>query len=246
MDDLKIYSVNLPIKKNLTVTIDGIKYFDQAQFGSVTGTFKTESNDVLIKKIEVKSDSQVDVSFKTKVKYRRAKVKIVDQNKKEYPATVKFNSGFECSIIAKGMPNNTNFTFEISGIRTKGSKEYTTVSGVFFISKKDLVPTPGGKVNVKVDEVEFEDDELSIEFKGKVSWNNPTVKITDKAGKVFEAELSDYDREECTIVIEGLEEGETYYYEITGIKSSKDKEFGTITGKFKAEDDDDDDEEDDD
>lgn len=237
--DLDIYVNNLPEKQKITVTVIGVKYFDEIEYTTATGSFKLDNHDILIEKIVSDGKGIVDVTFKSKVKWRKSKVQVVDQNKKEYNATLKGKDSKECTISVMDIKEDMTYTFVISGIRTKGSKEYTSVTGTFVIAKTQTNPGTINTSSVKIEEIEFDldDGELEIEFRGKVSWENPTVVITDKNGKVYASELTDYDKEECSISIEDLDEDETYFYKITGIKSSKESQYGTISGQFKATDD---------
>ncbi|MEG2441875.1 MAG: hypothetical protein RSB37_10245 [Acetivibrio sp.] len=246
-DDLDIIVANLPTKQNISVTVAGIKYTDEAQYGNVTGTFKTSTNDIILEKVVADINGQVNVTFQTKVKWRKAKVQVTDQSGKSYLAVLKGKGSKECTIEVASLLDNNNYTFVISGLRTRGSKTYTTVTGTFSIPKKGAVTSSTSTVKIEEIECDVEDGEIDIEFSCDVSWNKPTVVITDSTGKTYLAELRDCDDNECNIRVKGLVENETYTVTISGIKGDKDTEYGTLTSQLtdKSEDDKDDDKDED-
>ena len=90
---------------------------------------------------------------------------------------------------------------------------------------------------VQVIEVDFDadDKEVTFEFNQPVTYNNVTVKITDAQGKtVYETVIIEQDPDDLTVRVPKIRRGQTYNYEITGVKGVNATTSQTLTGTFKA------------
>ena len=106
----------------------------------------------------------------------------------------------------------------------------------FKIKGKIKIPK---KTKAKVKDIDFdaEDQEVEFEFNGRVYWKSPSVIIKDAAGNTYSAVVKETGKKDIEVKVNGLKNGETYTYAISGVKKKGDKGYTTVYGKFKAIDD---------
>lgn len=131
-DDLKFKVSNIALGKTYTFTISGIKKSSEGSYTSVKGTFKVPAAKLAIEEIEYDhDDKELSIEFIGKVEWKNATVTISDSNGKTYTSKFTEKEDDGCEIYVKGLKYKSSYKFKITGIRAKGSSEYTSISGSF-------------------------------------------------------------------------------------------------------------------
>lgn len=92
-------------------------------------------------------------------------------------------------------------------------------------------PVTEGKI--KIDYVDYENGVVTVNFKTKVKWKNPTVSVKDDGGNTYSAMVGDTDSSTCEIFVSGLEGGTTYTFVLGGISPKNGKQT-TVKGTFET------------
>lgn len=87
--------------------------------------------------------------------------------------------------------------------------------------------------NVKIDYVDYDNGVVSVTFKTKVRWKNPTVSVKDKEGNAYSALVDDTSSSSCTIRVDGLEGGKIYTFVLGGV-APKSGKATTARGTFET------------
>jgi len=180
-----------------------------------------------IKEVTCEGKREVDVDFTKKVQYKNVKVCVTDASGNKMSASIIDRDNDSLSFVIKKAVMGNTYCFTISGIRAKGEKQYSSVSGKIYI--------PIQKGNVPVESVGYDDKdrEVEFEFDARVQWKNPKVVITD-GKKEYQVKITEKDRRELEVKVKKLKKGKIYRYKITGICKHGAKSFGTISGTFMA------------
>lgn len=86
---------------------------------------------------------------------------------------------------------------------------------------------------IKIDYVDYEDGVVTVYFKTKVKWKNPTVSVKDGDGNTYSAKVSDKDSESCEIEVTDLSQGKEYTFILGGISPKIGKQV-TVKGVFET------------
>lgn len=89
---------------------------------------------------------------------------------------------------------------------------------------------------VKIDYVDYEEGTITVVFKGKVKWKNPTVSVYDESGQNYAAMISDTDGDSCEIDVSGLPGNQSCTFSLAGVALRDGGTFGTIKGYFETPD----------
>lgn len=168
---------------------------------------------------------KVEVEFKGKVQYKSPTVEVTDSKGKAYTATIIDRDDDDIEFKIKGLKSGKKYTYTINGIRKKGTKAYTKVTGTFRI---------GGKKTVIVEEVEYDasDREVDFEFQGSVKWKKAKVTIKDSAGKNYVKKIKEKDKDEIEVSVKKLTAGKKYTYKISGVAKKGSGSYKTVKGTF--------------
>ena len=180
-----------------------------------------------IKRVTCEGKREVDVDFTGNVQYKNVKVCVADASGNSMSASI-IERDTDCLsfVINKAVMGNT-YCFTISGIKAKGEKQFSCVSGKIYI------PIQKGNVPVEFIGYDEKDRELEFEFDTRVRWKNPKVVITD-GKKEYQVKITEKDHRELELKVKKLKKGKIYRYKISGICKHGKKSFGTITGTFMA------------
>ncbi|MCR5369553.1 MAG: hypothetical protein K6E83_02455 [Clostridium sp.] len=88
------------------------------------------------------------------------------------------------------------------------------------------------RLNVRIDNVDYDDGRLSVHFKSKVVWKSPSVSVEDQDGETYSAKIVDNDSESCEIEVYGLDGGLSCEFIIGGVGSRGENSYGTVRGYF--------------
>lgn len=181
----------------------------------------------------------VEVEFTYDVRWQRdASVSVKDENGTAYSADLVDWDEDDCDIYVENLTDGHTYTFTISGIRRTNTSTYGSVSFSVEVPKESNTVSSDVSVAVKEAEYDWDDRELSIEFRRDVVFKkDATITVTDSSGNTYSARFLEKDDDECEIRVTGLEYGETYNYTITGIRNASGDTYGYASGSFRAIDD---------
>ncbi len=98
-------------------------------------------------------------------------------------------------------------------------------------STEEQEPVSEGKV--KIDYTDYENGIVTVNFKTRVKWKNPTVSVKDEEGNSYSARVGDTDSSMCEIHVSGLAGGMRYTFVLGGI-SPKSGKPTTVKGTFET------------
>ena len=132
-DDIEFKILKYKKGETYQYKITGIKEKGTAKSTKLSGKIMlpTSNGNVPVKEIEYdKKDKEVEFSFEKKVKWKSPKVSITDGSK-EYVRSIKDRDNDEIEVSVKKLKKGKVYQYTISGIKKKGDKKYTTISGTF-------------------------------------------------------------------------------------------------------------------
>ncbi len=113
-------------------------------------------------------------------------------------------------------------------------KDKTKVSSGSSISADKKVKSKCKLCKIKKKIKVKDENTIVIKCKNKVAWKNTTVEVTDEEDNTVEAEITKKTKKKIKINVSGLEKGEKYTVTITGVKTKKDKIYGSVTTTFST------------
>lgn len=119
-------------------------------------------------------------------------------------------------------PSQTAPTQAQTAAPTSGATEEATTEQVVVSSE-----------NIKIDYVDYDDGVVTVHFKTKVKWKNPTVSVKDRDGNTYSAKVGDTASDSCEVEVAGLS-GDTEYTFVLGGISPKIGRQTTVTGVFET------------
>ena len=190
---------------------------------AVTGAQKNE-------KTEYEGKGKVEVEFYGKVKFYNAKVTVKKLSTgKVYTADILKKDSDDIEFKSPSYTAGCKYKYTISGIKKYGADRYTSVSGYF------TVPNAS---RIVIDEIEYDTDdrELSVDFKTRVNWRYPTVKVYTTTGEfVCGSRILEKDSDSIEVRLnKSLKYGKKYKVKISGIKARTATTYKTISKTFYA------------
>ena len=130
-DDLDFSVTGLQANTKYSFVISGVRKEHSGAYGTVKGTFRTPKHELGVRKAEYdKGDKELELKFYGSVQYKNPKVVIRDAAGKTYSCRITDLDNHEMEIFVKGLRSG-KYTVKISGIRLKGSRNYTSISATF-------------------------------------------------------------------------------------------------------------------
>lgn len=214
-----------------TIGVGSQVAFSYAENTKFTTATKTTSN-ISVKSVEYdydEKDDSIEIDFSTRINLNSsAKASVKDDSGKTYKTFIEESDENEIDLDVASLEADKSYTITITGIKNETESEYGTLTITFSI--------PKASTNL-VEEVDFdyEDNEVSFDFSKKVKYNNPKVTITSEDGsKTYKASIIEKENDELSVRVNGLKEGNTYKYSITGITEKSTGNSKTLTGNFVA------------
>lgn len=201
---------------------------------------KTLSYDLDIEDEEDEEDEvseNVELKFTGRVKWQKSpEVTVSDETGASYSAELLDKDSDECDLYVEDLVEGHTYTIIIDGIKARNAASYGKAIFTFTIPAPHTDSAVPSSIQIEELEYDEEDNELEIEFKSRVRFSKDAeISITDRNGRLIDAELIEYGKDDCSIDInENLEAGETYYYSISGIRKISEKTARTLTGSFTA------------
>ena len=180
-----------------------------------------------IKSVDYDGNGKVEVSFTTKVNYKKVKVTVKDKKGMSISAVITDKDSDDLEFRMSGYPQGEELSFTISGIKKRTEKKYRSIKGKVWI--------PAGNKYIRIKDVEYDSrvKEVEFEFLDKVIWKKAKVTITD-GKRNYVVKIKEKDATELEVKVKQLEKGKIYDYSISGIAKKGDTKYITITGNFRA------------
>lgn len=183
-----------------------------------------------IEKTEYDGKGKVEVEFYGDVKYYNTKVTVTKLSTgKTYTADILKKDSDDIEFLSPSYTSGCKYKYTISGIKKYGGSSYTSVSGYFTVPKA---------TSIKIEDIEYdaEDRELSVDFKTRVNWKNPTVNVYSTSGTyICSGRILEKDSDGIEVRLsKSLSYGKKYTCKISGVKARTASEYKTISKKFYA------------
>lgn len=174
-------------------------------------------------KVTCTSAGKVNISFKAKVTYTDAlKAVIKDEQGKEIPCNISKKNKSLLTVSVSGLVKGQKYTLVIEGILGKDSAEAVVVNKVF--------TAKGMKTQSKVGKASVEKNKFVVlKMKAATEYKDATVTVKDAEGNICEAKIVKKAKGNVKVQIAGMKKGQKYTITINGIKTKKEKNFGSIT-----------------
>ena len=188
-----------------------------------TGGKKTQQKAQKTGKVTCTSSGKVNISFKQKVIYAdTVSAVITDENGTEMECKILKKNKKLLTVSASGLVSGQKYTITIEGILGADTNEPVTITKEF--------TAKGMKTQCKVGTASVENNKFVIlKMQSAVTYKDAVVTVTDSNGAECEAKIVKQEKGNIKIEIANLQKGDTYKITISGIKTKKEKNFGTIT-----------------
>lgn len=176
-----------------------------------------------IGKVTCTSAGKVNISFKGQVVYTDAvKAVVKEADGQEIPCKIlKKNKGM-MSVSVAGLVKGQLYTITIEGILGEGSDEAVTIEKTF--------TAKGMKTKCKVGSASVQGKKFVVlKMKSAASYKDATVSVKDSDGKECEAKIVKKAKGNIKIQIEGMKKGNKYMIVVNGVKTKKEKCYGSVT-----------------
>lgn len=193
----------------------------------VAVAYPTLAETPAIKKVEYEGYGRVDVEFVRDVEYRNAEVTVSDANGNSYTPILWELDEDDLSFSVENLVEGTEYSFTVSGVRSGYKGEYEAVNGSFVVPE-------AGALTVKSFDYDADDGELEIKFHNRVEFKEPAVEIKDASGNSYPVKVRELDRKSIELRVSGLEYGQEYTANISGVFSEGGVGLGSISANFVA------------
>jgi ferredoxin len=115
------------------------------------------------------------------------------------------------------------------------------ITGVSYVLSGEEGPFTGsfrvpaeGEIVIKKMDYDRDDGELEVDFNTRVDYDELSISVQDKDGKVYEAQVRERDRDGVDLRVRGLKRGEEYTVTISGLRLPDSANLVSVSGSFKA------------
>ena len=174
-------------------------------------------------KVTCTSAGKVNISFKQKVTYTDAlKAVITDEAGTEIPCKITKKNKSLLTVSVSGLVKGQKYTISIEVILGKESSEAVVI-------KKEFT-AKGMKTKCKVGNATVEGKKFVVlKMKSAAYYKDATVEVKDSKGNACDAKIVKKAKGSVKVQITGMKKGETYTITINGIRTKKEKNYGSIT-----------------
>jgi len=176
---------------------------------------------------EYEGNGQVEIDFRGNVDYRNPELVVTNPLGAVQNATILELDDDELTFVVADILPETVYTYTVNGVREGRSGDYGGIIGEF------TTPAEGAVVITEL-EGDVEDDEIEIEFLGRVDYDNLTVTVTKADGTVLRTEIEERDGDGIELRARGLVRGEEYTVTVTGVAQRDSGLFGSVVRTFIA------------
>lgn len=264
-DDLELFVEGLSQNNTYTIEIQGIKKRNAEKFGTLkieaqtqkqikeqkfyendfTATSSGMEKSISIEEIEVEwnqnGKSFISIDFMTKVAYEKPTITIKQVNKTSDTVVIEEKDQDDLELITSALKAGETYTIIIDGIKPKQTKQAGTLTIEMTIKEEDSSDAKTDssattKARLKEAEYDREDEELELKFDKKiVTAKDCSVVITDRFGKQHKLSILEIEEDEMKLDASEIELGTSFKYTISGVKTTKETSYGTLTGKIALE-----------
>lgn len=182
-----------------------------------------------VSKVTCTASGTLNVSFKEKVAYTsELSAVITDKDGAQIPCTVKSKTKSLLKLSAKGLVKGQTYTLKIEGVKGVKTDAAVTVEKTF-VAKGMKTECKASKIDV---EKKSTKSTLTVKLNTSATYKDATVEVVDEAGTAYEAKIVKKAKGNIKVQVTGLKKGSTYTVTINGIKTTKEKNFSSITKKF--------------
>lgn len=190
---------------------------------STQTTEKTEGKAQEVGKVTCTSAGKLNISFKEDVIYTNAlKASIKDLNGTEIPCKISKKKNRLLSVAVEGLVKGQNYTLIIEGVLGKDSAEAVTIEKVF-TAKGMKTKSRIGNASVKGKKF------VVLKMNGAAYYKDTSVTVKDSAGNDCAAKIIKKSKGTVKIQIAEMKKGEKYTVTIQGIRTKKEKNYGSVT-----------------
>ncbi|MCI8787410.1 MAG: hypothetical protein HFI84_12300 [Eubacterium sp.] len=184
---------------------------------------KTQAKAQELGKITCTSAGKLNISFKQKVTYTNAvKAVITDAEGKEIPCKITKKKNKLMTVTVSGLVKGQNYTLTINGILGKDSAEAVVIAKTF--------TAKGMKTKSKIGSACVEGKNFVVlKMNGAAYYKDAVVTVKDSAGNECAAKIVKKAKGNVKVQIAGMKKGETYTITIQGIRTKKEKNYGSVT-----------------
>ncbi len=188
-----------------------------------TDSQKVQAKAQEVGKVTCTSAGKVNISFKQKVTYTDAlKATIKDGNGKEISCKISKKNKSLLTVSVSGLVKGQKYTLEIEGILGKDSAQAVEIKKVF-TAKGMKTQSKVGKATVEAEKF------VVLKMKSAAYYKDATVSAVDADGKACDAKIVKKAKGNVKVHITGMKKGNKYTITINGIKTKKEKNYGSIT-----------------
>ena len=132
-DSITVRVPSIKAGKDYKVTVSGVRKKGTGAYGKVTAPLRIAGkNEVLVEDLEYdRSDKEVSFDFQGSVKWKNAKVKILDPAGKNVVIRIEEKDRDGIEVKVKKLTAGKKYTYTITGVARKGSSKYKKVKGTF-------------------------------------------------------------------------------------------------------------------
>lgn len=174
-------------------------------------------------KVTCTSAGKVNISFKQKVTYTDAlKAVITDESGREITCKISKKNKSLLTVSVSGLVKDQKYTLKIEGILGKESTEAVAINKVF--------TAKGMKTQSKVGKTSVQGKKFVVlNLKSAAYYKDASVIVKDSKGNDCAAKIVKKAKGNVKVQITGMKKGEKYTITINGIKTKKEKNYGSIT-----------------
>ncbi len=174
-------------------------------------------------KVTCTAAGKVNVSFKNKVVYTdNVRAVITDAQGNEIACKISKKNKNLLTVSVSGLVAGQTYTITIDGIVGKDTAEAVTITQSF-VAK-------GMKTSCKTSKPVVSNNKfVTIKMNGSAYYKDAAVVVTDSDGNTCDAKIVKKAKGNIKIQITGMQKGKTYTITINGVKTKKEKNFGSIT-----------------
>lgn len=174
-------------------------------------------------KVTCTSAGKVNISFKGKVTYTDGlKAVIKDADGREIACKITKKNKSLLTVSVAGLVKGQTYTITIEGVLGKDSTEVATITKSF-VAKGMKTQSKVGKVSVENKKFEV------LKMKSATYYKDATVSVKDSKGTECEAKIVKKAKGNIKVQISGMKKGNTYTITINGVRTQKEKNYGSIT-----------------
>lgn len=190
--------------------------------------FSEETGSAAAFRAEYEGGGRVEIDFRgDDVRYQNVAVTASAPDGAAQTVTILEADDDDLTFRIENVQASTTYSFTVSGVKLPGGADYESVTGEI------TTPAPGETAIRSVD-LDDDDNELEIEFVGRVAYSNVTVSVTAADGTALNTVITERDDDSIEVRVDGIVRGNDYTVTVTGVGEAGSGVFGTVQRTFTA------------